>query len=167
LSGKDVLRSKGLHGEIVEKILPQFANALKKDGIISSYDRKTFKMPISEDVDTHYLPPLKIKPDCVLHLPDQRKVLVEIANPKDPKRFVGELIYAQLLGYHKEIDAVVIFVLQFPKDDKRPMRCIELRMALYDICEKQTHTHIITWNDSNREENYHNLKYFLTSKIHV
>jgi len=71
---------------------------LEKEGIISSHNRRPFKIPLVKG-----WPPIKIIPNLVVHLPNGEKVLVEIANPRDPKRFLGEIVYPHLLRHHKKI----------------------------------------------------------------
>jgi len=86
------MQRENLHDKIVGTILPNFAEKLKQEAVICSYDRKPFRISLFED-----RPPIKIVPDLVIHLPDGKKVLVEIANPRDPKRFLGEMVYPRIL----------------------------------------------------------------------
>jgi hypothetical protein len=157
--------SEHSHKKIVKDILPCFANKLKKEGIISNYDRKPFNISVSEDVNTHHWPLLRIIPDCVLYLLNKGKVLVEIVNPEgEPKRCIGELVYPYLLGYHKKIVAALVFMLP-PLKGKANVRRVELNIELHKICEKQIPTQVWTWNPSCKDTNYHNLKEFLTKKV--
>jgi len=49
------MEQKNLHEIIVRKILPSFAEKLKKEAVISSYDRNPFTISLLED-----RPPIKI-----------------------------------------------------------------------------------------------------------
>ena len=97
---------QSLHAKIVREILPRLAEELKKEAVISAYDCHPFTFSIVKDE-----PPIKIIPDLVIHLPNKEKVLIEIANPRDPKRFLGEIVCPQFLFYHKKITRGIIFVL--------------------------------------------------------
>jgi len=89
----DLEKSKSdSHSEIVTKVLPSLAEKLRGEGVISSYDRRPFMIQLFDDK-----PAFRINPDLVLYMPDERKVLIEVANPRDPKRFIGELLYPQIL----------------------------------------------------------------------
>jgi len=89
----DLEKSKSdSHSEIVTKVLPSLAEKLRGEGVISSYDRRPFRIQLFDDT-----PAFRINPDLVLYMPDERKVLIEVANPRDPKRFIGELLYPQIL----------------------------------------------------------------------
>ena len=146
------------HGKIVGEILPRFAEKLKKESVISAYDRHPFKIPFVES-----WPSIKIIPDLVIHLPNGEKVLVEIANPKDPKRFVGEIVYPQILGYYKEIVAAIVFVLH-PQKRKVHTRSMIQRMALAQFLRKQIPSVVASW-PANEDVAYRNLKLLLTREI--
>jgi len=94
------------HDEIVKEILPRLAEKLKQEGRISSYGRQQEVFTISEDLSE-----IRINPDLVLHLSSGKKVLVEVANAKDPKRFIGEIIYSKILIHKERITAALVFIL--------------------------------------------------------
>lgn len=98
---------ENLHYIIENDILPRIAERLKKEGLISSYDKKQFNIP-SHDKEVK---PITITPDLVLHHPNGDKILVEVANPEDPKRFVGELVYPAILKKYEQIRASLVFVI--------------------------------------------------------
>ena len=100
------MKRKNLHQEIVEETLPRFAEHLQQEDVISGYNRENFKITFREN-----LTPIVIKPDIVLVLPDEKRFLVEVVNPRDPKRLMGELACVQLLGSHNLIDAAIVFLL--------------------------------------------------------
>lgn len=150
------LTEKDLHRKIVNEILPHFADELKREGVISTYDRKPFMIPLAED-----WPPFRIYPDLVLDIPDTGKVLVEITNPKDPKRFIGEIMYPQILGYRKEIVAAIIFVLRRRRQDLMHDRGFTQMMTLSDVFKRQIRTVKASWPTS-EDVAYRNLKALLT-----
>ena len=98
---------ESLHYIIENVYLPRIAERLKKEGLISSYDKKQFSIP-SFDKEIKFI---KITPDLVLHRPNGDKILVEVANPEDPKRFVGELVYPAILKKDEQIRASLVFVI--------------------------------------------------------
>ena len=122
---------RGLHGKIVYEILPKVAERLKKEGVISSYDRKQFSIPLVKGSV-----PITINPDLVVYLPDNRKVVVEITNPRKPKRFIGELVYPHFLGYLKRIEAAIVFVLQYGSPIQRNRGMVQ-QIGLDLFFEKQ------------------------------
>jgi len=144
-----------VHSKIVDEILPHFAEKLKREGVISNHDRKPFTIPLAKD-----WPPFRIKPDLVLYLHDKKKVLVEIANPEKPKRFIGEIVYAHLLGHFKDIAAAIIFVL--PIKGQRPTRGIVQNMMLHFILKERTPSIVIGWSEDHA---YWQLKYALTKQL--
>lgn len=152
---------RGLHSKIVYEILPNVAERLKKEGLISSYDRKSFIIQPAKE-----WAPLTVKPDLVLHLSDKRKVLVEIANPGDPKRFMGELVYPYILGYHHEIDAAMVFVLQrYPREDLVHERGFTEKMLLDEILIHEIRIIGASLYDHKTEDFiYGTLKHFLGRK---
>jgi len=102
-----------------------------------------------------------VKSDLVLSLPDRKKILVEVANPKDPKRFFGEIIYPQLLGYYKQIVAAMIFVLPHALDYEgiHTTRIFQTG-PVKQVIKRQIPCMVISW--PHKEENsYRNLKYFV------
>jgi hypothetical protein len=151
------MQQEKLHEKIVGTILPAFAERLKKDGVICSYDRKPFAISLFEDS-----PPIRIIPDLVVHLPDRRKVLVEVANPRDPKRFLGEMVYPYLLKYHKEISRAIIYVLHDREQQRLHDRSLVLRTVLVEIFGRITPTAMASW-PGDETIAYDNLKYVLTS----
>jgi len=94
-----------LHSSVVKKALRRFAERLKSEGSILDYDFRSFKFPLED------LRPFVIKPDLAITLRNRKKVVVEVVNPRDPKRFLGELTYISLLYYYKKIIASLVFVL--------------------------------------------------------
>lgn len=107
-------------------------------------------------------PPFTIYPDMVLYVPEKGKVLIEIANPRSAKRFIGEMVYPQILGHFKKIVAAIIFVL--PSGKTKAYRGMVQNQALHLICEKQIPTVTIGW-PGEPEEAYLNLKYALTKQL--
>jgi len=91
------MHSEVSHKEIL-KILPKIAERLKEERLIVNYKKereKEFKISIDHHLQ---LPPIIIRPDLTLELCDERYVIVEVANAcRDPKRFVGEIMYPYLL----------------------------------------------------------------------
>jgi len=83
--------------------------------VISAYHLDKEKFMISPFMDSD---PIRIRPDLVFYLSDGRKVAVEVANPKSPKRFIGELISPHFLVYSKEVDTAIVFVLPYGEDRK-------------------------------------------------
>src|SRR4030066_561744 len=110
---------RGLHGTIVYEILPRLAEKLKQEGLISHYDRTQENIEILKD-----FPKIRINPDLILHTSNGKKILVEVANPKDPKRFIGEVIYPKMLLYRKKIMADLIFVLNPQEQGERHWRSL-------------------------------------------
>lgn len=149
------MEQKSSHSKIVREILPRFAEKLKREAIISAYDRHPFTISLLED-----RPPIRIIPDLVIHLADGRKVLVEIANPRDPKRFLGEMLYPHILGYYKEITDVIIFVLHDREHQKLHDRGFDQKTILTQIFGKLTHTVMASF-PLDETTAYHNLKYIL------
>lgn len=151
-----------LHQEIVEEILPRFAERLQQEGVISRYNRRSFAIESWESY-----PPFVIKPDIVLVLPEEKRFLVEVVNPRDPKRLMGELVCAQLLGFHNLIDAVIVFFLPLgPEHVNAPAKGVRLFQAgkiITDVIKSKTPTIIMSW--STREDfSYTNLKNFILSR---
>jgi len=152
-------KRKNHHYKMVKQILPQTAEKLEGEGVISAWDSKAqFRIQIGS------LDPIIIKPDLVVHLPDkkkERKVLVEVVNPIKPKRFVGELIYPHFLGYFKEIEAAIFLVLPRKVQLLDRSKVQELTLDLF--LEKQI-AYIATplRNPEDREETYYILYDHLT-----
>jgi len=143
------------HGKIVKETLPSFAERLEKEAVISAYDRHPFKIPLVEG-----WPPIKIIPDLVVYLPNGEKVLVEIANPRDPKRFLGEIVYPHLLRYHKKITKAIIFVLHDLEHQKIHDRSFSQIAILGFVFGGLAVGPIASWPRDEKTA-YHNLKYLL------
>jgi hypothetical protein len=122
-----VLKGSGyLHDDIVDVILPRIAERLKKEGLISNYDKEQFEIPsFHEEVKG-----VTINPDLVLHHPNGDKILVEVANLKDPKRFVGEIVYPAILQKAQQIRASLVFVIG---DTKKHGRSLNERIVISDM----------------------------------
>jgi uncharacterized protein YlzI (FlbEa/FlbD family) len=135
----------GLHGIIVYKILPWLAEKLKREGLISDYDRKQEKIKISKD-----FPEIWMNPDLILHMSNGKKILVEVANPEDPKRFIGELVYPKMLLWRKKITAAMVFVLK-PQEQETPKkrdlhtRSLAQIHMLYESLNMPKGSKIVTW----------------------
>lgn len=123
---------RGLHSKIVYEILPKVAERLEKEGVISAYDRKQFRIPLVKG-----LPEIRINPDLVVYLLDNRKVVVEITNPGKPKRFIGELVYPHFLSYFKGIEAAIVFVLPYGLGKTQESRGMVQQIGLDLFFEKQ------------------------------
>jgi len=152
------IEQRDSHERIVNRDLPYLAKKLKEEGVISAYNRKPFVIPTYEGG-----PALKIYPDLILYMPDKRKVAIEVANPKDPKRFIGEMLYSQLLGYHKKISAVIIYVIHTYKEKKKHARSFGEIQLLHEVFEHKTPLVAMSWT-SDESILYNNLKILLTSK---
>lgn len=98
---------KSLHDIIVDDILPRVSRRLKREGLILGYDRKQFTMLSFHEEGK----PMRITPDLVLYHPNGDKILVEVANPRDPKRFLGEMVYPAILKHNDQIRASLVFVI--------------------------------------------------------
>jgi len=151
----NIVGERNLHRKIVNEILPSFAEKLKKEAVISTYDRQPFKIPLLEGRR-----PITIIPDLVVHLPNGEKVLVEIANPRDPKRFLGEIVYPHFLGYYKKIAKVIIFVLHDREHQKIHDRGFDQITMLSQIFGKLTPGRMTSWPPDEKTA-YHNLKHIL------
>lgn len=88
------MSNKSVHDSIVEKTLPRFAENLKREGVISDYTREVLRV---KGVALPKERKFTIKPDLLMILPDAKRFLVEIVNPKDPKRLMGELFVFNFL----------------------------------------------------------------------
>lgn len=98
---------ENLHYIIEHDVLPRIARRLKKEGLILSYDKEQFNVAsFDEEVKS-----MTITPDLVLHCPNGDKILVEVANPRDPKRFLGEMVYPAILKHNDQIRASLVFVI--------------------------------------------------------
>jgi len=128
---------------------------LKKEGVVSAYDRHPFKIPLLK-----YRSLFKINPDFVIHLPNGETVLVEIANPRDPKRFLGELVYSILLRHHKKVAKAIIFVLHDREYQNKHDRAFSEIVMLGQIFGKLTIGRITSWPPDEKTA-YDTLKYIL------
>lgn len=68
---------ESIHYKTVYRILPEFAKQLKKEGVISDWDRKQFKVELVKNWE-----PIRANPDLTLHVLGRGSVVVEIVNPK-------------------------------------------------------------------------------------
>lgn len=146
-------KEKSLHDIIENDILPRIAERLKKEGLISNYDKKEFNIP-SFDKEVRSV---TIKPDGVFYCLNGDKILVEVANPKDPKRFVGEIVYPAILKKHGQIRASLVFVIG---DIKKHSRSLTLRYTLSQMLAKDSSRFISYPNTENSV--YISLKDFIT-----
>ena len=113
-----------VHYKTVYKILPEFAEQLKKEGVISDWDRKQFKVELVKNWE-----PIRVNPDLTLHVPGRGRVVVEIVNPNgEPKRFMGELVYPHILGNLGRIQAAMFWVLHFKR--RKSTRAITQQLSL-------------------------------------
>lgn len=152
------VKKRSLHKKIVKEVLPRFGERLKQEGVISNHNRRRISIQFSED-----WPPLRINPDRMLYCPDKKKILVEVANPRDPKRFMGEILYPYVLEYYQKIDAAFIFVLGIEHEVLHTRSMIE-KTILAQILRKPIRSYAISW-PNNEDIAYRNLKYFLTKRI--
>jgi len=149
------LSKASLHAEIVGSTLPRFAESLKKEGVISDYSTESFTIESSRD-----FPPLVIKPDIVLVLPDGKKFVVEVVNPKDPKRLMGELASVQLLGLYDLIQAAFVFLLPLSVEHpKAPAKGVRLDHSdrVSDVIRREIPCVIASWSVT-EDYSYSNLK---------
>lgn len=151
-----------LYTKIVSGILPKFATNLKEEGLISNYDRNPFKIRLHED-----FPPFEIRPDLVLSVSNGKRVLVEVVNPKDPKRFFGELIYPHILGSKKQIACALFFILPHDNTFKGIHKeRMDLGRVIREFI-KMTITHVMASWAPNETVNYDNLKSFLQDMVNL
>jgi hypothetical protein len=143
---------KSLHYIIEHDVLPRIAERLKKEGFISSYDKEHFNIP-SFDEEAK---PVNIIPDLVLHHPNGDKILVEVANPENPKRFVGELVYPAILKKDEQIRASLVFVIG---DIKKHGRSLTRRYIMSEMLGKYSSCFVSYPN--NEDAVYGWLKHFI------
>jgi hypothetical protein len=122
--------------------------------MISGYDHKQEEIPISKD-----LPKIIIRPDLVLYMSNGNKALIEVANPKDPKRFIGEMIYPKILLYHKKITAALVFVL-YPEERKTQRSLVQI-LVLDKFLRMPKGSRIVTW--PGEDAAYNHLKAFIAA----
>lgn len=160
------MSKKSIHQDVVEMILPRFAEDLKREGVISDYNRKSFRVEGVTLIEKHTF---SIRPDLLLILPDGKRFLVEIVNPKDPKRFMGEIACVQLLGSQKLIDAAIVFILPLgPEHPTAPKKGVRLSLAalvtgLQQVVNSKIPAVTISWS-TNQDASYVNLKNFILSR---
>lgn len=142
-------KKERVHNKAVER-LRHVAERLKKEGVISDYNWKQFKIPSTEVIDLNY-PTLRINPDLVLYVPEKGKILVEVANPRDAKRFIGEVIYPYILVHFERVAGAIVFALPPQKGSKAPKegpeRGIIQKWALHKIRPKQIPFTVIIWSE--------------------
>jgi hypothetical protein len=124
-----------LHKKIVCDILPRLAEKLKQEGIILGHDKKQIEI---ED-----LLGIRINPDRILHLSNGKNILVEVVNPQNPKRFIGELMYAKIRIHYKKIIAATFFVL-YPEEHGTHRRSLSQIQPL-SFLRLPKGSRIITW----------------------
>jgi hypothetical protein len=136
----------------VEEVLPRFAKRLQQEGLIIDYNRNPFRISINKD-----FPSLPIKPDAVFIIPGNRKILVEVTNPKDPKRFLGEFCYTQILPrFQKDIVASIILTLPTSKASIKLHQKRHLLLGpTVQVIESPKCFWALGWH-GNDEEKYHN-----------
>jgi hypothetical protein len=83
--------------------------------------------------------------------------LVEVVNPKKPKRFIGELIYAKILIHYKKIIAAMFFVL-YPQEQGTHGRSLSQIHAL-SFLRLPKGSRIVTW--PSEDAAYNILKAFI------
>jgi hypothetical protein len=147
-----------LHDKITNNFLPEFAKQLQIEGVISYSDRKPFEFSAMDD-----LPHFEIRPDRVLYLLHGEKILVEIVNPRDPKRLMGEITYPQILIQKELISAAFFFIIGSGKQAKNQHRSLIEKWMLSDIIESKKPCWMMSW--SSYETSYLNLKAFLTNPM--
>ena len=150
-------KQTSLHRKVVTEILPRFAKKLKREGVISGYSREPLKISIFEHV-----PPYRFNPDLVLITLNGEKVLIEVANPRDPKRFLGELFYAQILGIHNQISMSVFFVLPHKGTYRLHERRLSIGKEIFETIKGGVAQFMISWIANDYANNYFNLKSSLT-----
>ncbi len=139
------------HNHIVKKVLPRIAEKLKEEGIISSHDTEQIDFPLFENNKS-----LVIRPDRVLHLPNGDKVLVEVANQREPKRFVGEIVYPAILKKMNKIKASLVFVIG---NRKSSGRSVKFRSMVSELVGKYSSC-FVTYPDS-EDAAYDWIKHFI------
>jgi hypothetical protein len=148
-------RHLDLHAQIVGKTLLEFAERLREEHIISDYNHKSCAIQVFKEWQR-----VKIIPDIMLIMPSGDRILVEVANPRDPKRFIGELLYPRLLGYCGLISAVVMFMLDPVKQAGVQERVTQQSWMLADVFESKVPYVALPWAKS-EEINYLNLESFI------
>ena len=138
---------ENVHYRTVYRILPEFAEKLKEEGLVSRWDRNEFKLKLVKNWE-----PIRVHPDLTLHVPNRGKVVVEVVNPNsEPKRFIGELVYPQILGNLGRIQAAMFLVLH--SKSRKSMRTITQQLSLDRFFSKKTIHDIVPYlRDSDLEK---------------
>ena len=148
-------RHLDLHTKSVSTTLPKFAKRLREEHTISDYNHKPCALQVFKEWRR-----VRIMPDLMLIMPSEDRILVEVANPRDPKRFIGELVYPRLLGYCGLISAVFMFVLYPAKQTGVQDRVMQQSWMLADVFESKVPYVAFPWAKS-EEINYLNLESFI------
>lgn len=142
------------HAEAL-RIVKGVADKLKGEELISGWDTKQFKIELEGEK------PFTVNPDLTLHVPGKRKILVEIINPEKPKRYIGEILYAHILGSFQKIGAVVFLVLHRGGKSERAMA---EQILLNNLFIRKTISHIPIYLDfTDKEAAYMVLKDSVTT----
>lgn len=142
---------ESLHKKIVDEILPRLAEKLKQEETILDHN--------NEQIKIKKLLGIKINPDRILHLSNGKNILVEVVNPEEPKRYIGELIYAKILIHYKKVIAAMFFVL-YPQQRGTHRRSLSQVHAL-SFLRLPKGSRIVTW--PSEDAAYNILKAFITS----
>jgi len=131
------------------------------EGVISDYSKESFRIESRED-----FPALVIKPDIVLILPDGKKFVVEVVNPRKPKRFMGELASVQLLGLYDLIHGAFVFLLplsvEHPKAPAKGMRLWQ-SSRIGEVIRYEIPSVLVSWSVT-EDYSYSNLKNWILSR---
>lgn len=147
-------KGESAHHKTVYKDLPKVAGKLKEEGLISGWDREQLK------IELEGWNPFTVKPDLILHVPGRRKLLVEIINPDDPKRYIGEILYAHILGSFQKIGAAVFLILSGTKGERATFQ----QILLNNLSIRKTISHFPIYLDfTNKETVYMVLKDSVTT----
>jgi hypothetical protein len=93
-------------------------------------------------------------------MPNGKKILVEVANPKDPKRFLGEVIYPKMLLCRKKITADLVFILNPQEKGETHTRSLSEIQVLYEFLTMPKGSRRVTW-PTEEDEAYRMLKDFV------
>lgn len=149
------------HEKIVSEILPRFAGKSKDEGVISSYHKHSFQLltPTSGD-----WPSITINPDLVIVMPDGENILVEVASPRDPKRFLGEIVYPHILAAQNQIDRAIVFLSHGKLSEHKTTIGFMQGSILHSILRSKLPVFIISWSKT-ENASYRNLKTFLIKQL--
>jgi len=132
--------NENLHYIIENDVLPRIARRLKKEGLILSYDKEQFNVAsFDEEVKS-----MTITPDLVLHCSNGDKILVEVANPEDPKRLLGEIVYPAILRQDEQIQGSIVFVIG---DRKKHSRSLTQRHIMSKMLGRYS-SHFVSYPDN-------------------